>query len=385
MTFTYDEPSYRRSLAEKLRGFRFGMSPNSTSQSLSNTGSQASQGLKGSKAREGHKCHHAPCPSQRCHHPSPCSPFERKFSFGKKFPNYYNYSRPAPGSNPDLKSLLKKSGVIDSTSDDTSRGSNSANAGGMSPEAREKAFDEILHGAFDKDDSPRLAHNRGKHEENWGEIGGRAAPRTVRSPLSDASLQSLNEKTQDPAELLAPHSVKSAAQADASLNDPVHVGLLTAHAQNPSESILHSSPGLWKLFEMVQNNTKKTQQLSEILRSYLNPPFDSNDGTALTGRPRTDKGPRKTFIKPTRHLHVKYPEPLVAAAGGDSPDPPNDRKGFLRGHMVDDHASSDPSTSRNDNAEGDISALSEPSPSISRPGNYSTCFSFVSRKSEDDY
>lgn len=364
MAFTLDEPSHRRVLAEKLKGFRFGMSPKSASQSLSNAGSQASRALR---ARGDRQRRRATCSSKRCHHSTHCSPFERKFSFGKMFPNYYNYPNQDPGSNPDLKSLLKDSGAIDRSSDDTTGGSNPANAVGMSPEARDKAFDEILHGAFDKGcSSSHCAHGRCQHAECNAHNDGKAAPRIVLSPLSDSSVQSLNGKPTAPAELLAPHSIKSAARADASFDDPVHVGLLAAHTQNPSESVIRSTPDLWKLLDMVQSNTKKSQELSELLRSYLNPPSHNGDGHHLSGRPTTYKGPKETFVKPTKHLHVKYPEPKVAEAGGDSPDPPGDRNGFPRGHMLD--ANSDQSTSRHDN---DLSGLSDASPSVSRPGNRS--------------
>ncbi|KAK2875137.1 hypothetical protein FQN49_001741 [Arthroderma sp. PD_2] len=194
---------------------------------------------------------------------------------------------------------------------------------------QEKAFSEIMSGAFDLKKSPlclgrRLANVDTNPASNW--LLQQPNPFGVqRQPGKRAASSQMTPPTETHKKANSSSSSESNYPPRAGQNETITVGLGYEHGGlNPTPS------DLAHLAQLIQQNTEQSTELKQLLSTYLNQRQEE-----MGSRQSTDRGCNRTLERPEENDGLLDPGPHVANGGGDSPDPPHDDLNAFRGHMVD--------------------------------------------------
>ncbi|KAM5453839.1 hypothetical protein MaudCBS49596_002463 [Microsporum audouinii] len=187
---------------------------------------------------------------------------------------------------------------------------------------QEKAFSEIMNGAFDLKRSPmclgkRLANIDTTPASNWllqqpgsfgaRKLGKRAASSQITPPVETykkANSSSSGGSNQS-------ETVSTRLECDSRALNPVSVELTN-------------------LAQLIQQNTEQSTELKELLSRYL-----SLKQEELSSRQSTDRGSNRTPEQSEDNGGMLSPGPHVANGGGESPDPPHGNRDAFKGHMID--------------------------------------------------
>ncbi|EFR03742.1 hypothetical protein MGYG_06741 [Nannizzia gypsea CBS 118893] len=190
--------------------------------------------------------------------------------------------------------------------------------------SQENVFSEIMNGAFDLEKSPtslgqKLANIDIKPPSDW-----------LLQQSNPFGTQNQQQRKRAASSQITPpaETYKKANSSSSDRSNRTEPAL--AELSYKTDTLGPGEPGLSTLVHLIQQNTKQSAELKNLLLAYLHQKEGGTNSHQVsisgsdTARQSTDENDR-----------MLSPGPHVANGGGESPDPPHGSKGIFRGHMID--------------------------------------------------